>query len=138
MPMKKVVALLAVAGGALLVSGCGNTSMFNHAGPDEFAVQRQAPLVIPPDFAIAPPKQGQPRPADDSVQQQTLNALFGGSQPRSSIESNALSMAGSADPAIRSTVGDPNTYTVAKDRVTQQILAAPEGDGRDAQTAVGG
>ena len=64
--------------------------------------------------------------------------LFGGPAARSDIESNALSMAGTAEPSIRSTVGDTGTHTVAKGQVTQQILAAPEGDGRDAQAAIGG
>lgn len=137
MPMTKTGALVLVATGALLLSGCGTTGTRAHSGPDEFAVQRQAPLVTPPDFALTPPKQGQPRPADDSVQEETLNALFGGPQASSTIEKNTLSMAGSSDPSIRSTVGDPKTFTVAKGRVTQQILAAPEGDGRDAQTAIG-
>jgi len=138
MPMKKTGALILVAAGAALVSGCGSTGLLNHAGPDEFAVQRQSPLVVPPDFTLAPPKQGQPRPADDSVQQQALDALFGGPQARSDIEKSTLSMAGPADPSIRSTVGDPSTYTVAKGQVTRAILAAPEGDGRDAQTTIEG
>jgi len=138
MPMKKTGALILVAAGAVLVSGCGSTGLLNHGGPDEFAVQRQTPLVVPPDFTLSPPKQGQPRPADDSVQQQALDALFGGPQARSDIEKSTLSMAGPADPAIRSTVGDPGTYTVAKGQVTRAILAAPEGDGRDAQTTVEG
>jgi len=47
-------------------------------------------------------------------------------------------MAGPAAPSIRSTVGDPGTYTVAKGQVTRAILAAPEGDGRDAQTTIEG
>jgi len=136
--MKKTGALILVAAGAALVSGCGSTGLLNHAGPDEFAVQRQSPLVVPPDFTLAPPKQGQPRPADDSVQQQALDALFGGPQARSDIEKSTLSMAGPADPSIRSTVGDPTTYTVAKGQVTRAILAAPEGDGRDAQTTIEG
>ncbi|EQB10495.1 hypothetical protein L284_16775 [Novosphingobium lindaniclasticum LE124] len=136
--MKKTGALILVAAGAALVSGCGSTGLLNHAGPDEFAVQRQSPLVVPPDFTLAPPKQGQPRPADESVQQQALDALFGGPQARSDIEKSTLSMAGPADASIRSTVGDPGTYTVAKGQVTRAILAAPEGDGRDAQTTIEG
>lgn len=138
MRMKKTGALVLVATGAVMLSACGSTGLFNRARPDEFAVQRQTPLVVPPDFSLAPPKQGQPRPADDSLQQQTLDALFGGPQARSDIEKNALSLAGTSEPSIRSTVGDPGTYTVSKGQLTQAILAAPEGDGRDAQTAVGG
>ncbi|MFC0203687.1 DUF3035 domain-containing protein [Novosphingobium soli] len=138
MRMKKTGALVLVATGAVLLSACGSTGLFNRSRPDEFAVQRQTPLVVPPDFSLTPPKEGQPRPADESLQQQTLDALFGGPQARSEIETSALNLAGTADPAIRSTVGDPSTYTVAKGQVTRAILAAPEGDGRDAQTSVGG
>lgn len=138
MPMKKTGALILVTTGAVLLSACGSTGLFNRNRPDEFAVQRQSPLVVPPDFSLTPPKEGEPRPADGSLQQQTLDALFGGPQARSDIEKNTLGMAGTADPGIRSSVGDPQTYTVAKGQVTRAILSAPEGDGRDAQTSVGG
>ena len=33
--------------------------------------------------------------------------------------------------SIRSTVGDPKTNTVAKGDVTRDIIAAPQGDGRE-------
>lgn len=138
MRMKKTGALILVAAGAAMLSACGSTGLFDHNRPDEFAVQRQTPLVVPPDFALSPPKQGEPRPVDDNTaQQQTLDALFGGPQARSDVEKQTIDLAGPAAPSIRSTVGDPGTYTVAKGQVTQAILAAPEGDGRDAQTAIG-
>lgn len=134
----KAGALVVVTAGAVVLSGCGSTGLFDRNRPDEFAVQRQSPLVVPPDFTLSPPKQGQPRPADESLQQQTLDAMFGGPQARSEIEKTTLGMAGTPAPAIRSTVGDPSTYTVAKGQVTRSILSAPEGDGRDAQTSIGG
>ena len=46
--------------------------------------------------------------------------------------------AGAADPGIRSTVADSGTNTVAKGDVTRDILAAPEGDGREAQAKTPG
>ncbi|MDE8651639.1 DUF3035 domain-containing protein [Novosphingobium album (ex Liu et al. 2023)] len=131
--------ILFVATGALLLSGCGSTGgLFNRDRPDEFAVQRQTPLVVPPDFSLTPPKPGEPRPYDRPLQQQTLDALFGGPSARSEIETRTLGMAGTAAPAIRSSVGDFTTNTVAKGQITRQILAAPEGDGQSAQTAIGG
>lgn len=138
MPTKKIGALILVTTGAVILSGCGSTGLFNRNRPDEFAVQRQSPLVVPPDFSLSPPTQGQPRPSDEGLQQQTLDALFGGPQARSDVEKSALSLAGSSDPSIRSTVGDPGTHTVAKGQVTRAILSAPEGDGQNAQTAIGG
>jgi len=136
--MKKTGAFLLVTTGAVLLSACGSTGLFNRNRPDEFAVQRQSPLVVPPDFSLSPPKQGQPRPTDESLQQQTLDALFGGPQARSDIEKSTLGMAGTAEPGIRSKVGDPQTYTVAKGQVTRATAAAPEGDGQTAQTTLGG
>lgn len=130
--------LAVAATGIALLSGCGTSGgLLNRDRPDEFAVQRQSPLVVPPDFALKPPQQGVPRPADETLQGQTLDALFGGPSARSEIERSAISLAGTSDPSIRSTVGDTATHTVAKGRVTQQILAAPEGDGRDAQAQIG-
>ena len=136
--MRTLPALVLATAGAAMLAGCGSSGLFNRDRPDEFAVQRQAPLVIPPDFALTPPRPGEPRPADRSLQQQTLDALFGGPAPRSAIEANTISRAGEAAPGIRSSVGDHLTNTVAKGRVTRDILAAPEGDGREAQVAIGG
>jgi hypothetical protein len=92
--------------------------------------------VIPPDFALAPPNPGAPRPQDNDASRQALDALFGGPAPRSQVERDTISRAGTAQPGIRSAVGDPGTNTVAKGSVTRDILAAPEGDGREAQAAI--
>lgn len=139
MRKSKVVKMSVLAGTtAVLLSGCSSGGLFNRGRPDEFAVQRQTPLVVPPDFSLTPPQQGEPRPAEATLQGQTLDALFGGPSARSEIETNALALAGTAAPSIRSTVGDLATHSVAKGRVTQQILAAPEGDGLNAQVAIGG
>jgi len=128
-----------LAGAAtVLLAGCGGGGgLLNRDRPDEMAVQRQAPLVVPPDFALTPPAPGAPRPADNTTAQQALDALFGGAAPRSEVERNAISRAGNSAPGIRSSVGDPGTNTVAKGAVTRDILAAPQGDGREAQASVG-
>jgi hypothetical protein len=119
-----------------LLAGCGSTGLLNRERPDEFAVSRQAPLVVPPDFSLTPPNPGAPRPQDNDAANQALDALFGGPAPRSQIEKDALGRAGASAVGIRSTVGDPQTNTVAKGTVTRDILAAPEGDGREAQAAI--
>ena len=136
--MRKMTALFLVTCASALLAGCGGGGgLFNRDRPDEFAVQRQAPLVVPPDFALTPPAPGAPRPADRTTAQQTLDALFGGPAPRSDVEKNTIGRAGNPATSIRSTVGDPQTNTVAKGDVTRDILAAPQGDGREAQTQIG-
>ena len=137
--MRKSISLLALAGTSLLLAGCGSGGgLLSRARPDEFAVQRQAPLVVPPDFALTPPAPGAPRPQDVDSSQQAMQALFGGPAPRSKVESDAISQAGSAAPGIRSSVGDPQTNTVAKGDLVQSIIAAPQGDGQSAQAVIPG
>ncbi|MEO1046635.1 MAG: DUF3035 domain-containing protein [Pseudomonadota bacterium] len=125
-----------VIGLAMGVTACGSTSIFDRDRPDEFAVSRQAPLVIPPDFALQPPRPGVARPQQSSASEQALEALFGGPQARSATERATIERAGAADPAIRSTVADPDTDTVDKGTVVRDIIAAPEGDGREAQSSI--
>ncbi|MET0181040.1 MAG: DUF3035 domain-containing protein, partial [Novosphingobium sp.] len=74
----RAVTLPLVAAGAVLLAGCGSTGLFDRDRPDEFAVSRQAPLVIPPDFARVPPNPGAPRPQANDASAQALDALFGG------------------------------------------------------------
>jgi hypothetical protein len=135
--MRKNTALILVAAASTLLAGCGGGGLFNRDRPAEFAVQRQSPLVVPPDFALTPPQQGAPRPSVTSTQQQTLDALFGGPAPRSDVERNTIGRAGTAVPGIRSSAGDHQTHTVAKGEITRDILAAPQGDGREAQAVAG-
>lgn len=131
--------LVLIATGVALVgslSACGKSG-YDRARPDEFAVARAAPLVIPPDFALVPPRPGAPRPQDTSPSSQALDALFGGSQARSASENAALDAAGrtAADTGARSTAGSPTTNVVDKGQTTRDIVAAPEGDGQAARAS---
>ena len=119
-----------------ILAGCGSSSgVFNRARPNEFAVTRAAPLVVPPDFALKPPAPGTARAQEADSSTQALQAMFGGPAPRSAAETGALNQAGQtrAAPGIRSNVGDPNTSVADKGAVTRDIIAAPEGDGQDAR-----
>ena len=134
--MRKSVPLILGVAGVALLSGCGKRG-YDRARPDEFAVARQAPLVIPPDYALVPPQPGAARPQDSNAQAQTLQALFGSNTARSAGENAALDQAGAAGAhaGIRSSVGDPKTNVVDKGATTRDIVAAPEGDGQDARAA---
>jgi len=134
--MTSVTRLALFAGSAALLAGCGSGGFLTRDRPDEFAVQRQAPLVVPPDFNLVPPAPGAPRPAEGSASEQALDVLFGGPAQRSGVESGVIGRAGAADPGIRSAVGDADTNTVAKGGVTRDIVAAPQGDGASAQATI--
>jgi hypothetical protein len=125
---------LAASAATLLLAGCANGGIMGRDRPDEFAVARNAPLVIPPDFNLTPPKPGEPTPQGADARTQALEALFGGPAPRSESERQILNQAGTDRAAIgaRSVAGDPSTTVVDKGAVTQTILVAPSGAGRDA------
>ena len=131
--MRLSTGLLALA--TLSLTACGGGGFLDRERPDEFAVQRQAPLVVPPDFNVVPPAPGAPRPSD-SAAEQALEVLFGGTAPRSAVETSALDRAGTSEAGIRSSVGDPQTNTVDKGTVTRDIIAAPVGAGRFAQAVI--
>ena len=132
--MRFVNLSLAASAATLLLAGCGTSGIMGRDRPDEFAVTRSAPLVIPPDYALVPPKTGAPQAQGADARTQALEALFGGPAPRSAAEEAMLRAAGTttATTGARSTSGDPDTVVVDKGAVTQTIIAAPEGAGREA------
>jgi hypothetical protein len=131
--MRSVIVLGAAA---LTLAGCTGGGL-NRDRPDEFAVARRAPLVVPPDFALAPPSPGAPRPQEADSSTQALEAMFGGPAPRSAPEAAALSRAGADRSAagIRTAVGSPETNAGDQGAITRDIIAAPEGDGQDARAS---
>ena len=130
--MRKLIPTLLVLP-AIALGGCsllgGKTQPL-----DEFAVARNAPLVIPPDYTLTPPVAGTVSTTAEGAQAQAIEALFGGPAPRSQTESKMLENAG-RDRAIigaRSVAGDPETRVVDKGADTQAIIAAPESNSTEA------
>jgi len=127
-------ASLILIAAALVLAGCGSrTGIGGAKGPDEFAISRNAPLVVPPDYSLTPPRPGEPRPIGDATtQSQAAEALFGpGVQvpPKSQSEQNLLDKTGASriDPSIRSSAGDPKTLTVDKGVFLRDLMSAPAG-----------
>jgi hypothetical protein len=144
--MKKNILAGAALGALVALSGCASAGNIGQqlwdwdirgeqaAAP---ATGRAAPLVVPPDFALEPTAATAVRPTDGG-QEQVLEALFGGTAPRSAAERAISGTPGSAEMGIRSSVGDPQTVTVNKGSITRDIIAAPEGDGQTAQAVIPG
>ncbi len=115
------------AGAALLVlaglSGCAGFTKAVGGGknpPDEFAITTKAPLVVPPDYALRPPKPGESRPDEMSASERARQVLMGGASGAAPSpgeqqllrKSNALT----ADPNIRAILDAETGNRAEKDR----------------------
>ena len=130
--MRKLIPTLAIIP-AIALGGC-NLLGSKTKPLDEFAVARNAPLVIPPDYSLTPPVAGTVSSTAEGAQAQAIEALFGGPAPRSQTEATMLDNAG-RDRAVvgaRSVAGDPDTRVVDKGAQTQAIIAAPEANSAEA------
>ena len=133
---KSLSALVIVA--AVATSGCALVRP-KASRADQFAVARTAPLIVPPDFSLAPPVAGTAGISAGDAQQQAIDALFGGPAPRPMSENSVLDAAGRevAQLGIRSTVWDPDTRVVDKGPTTLQILSAPPKNSNIASAQIG-
>lgn len=135
--MIKLSTAVAVVTCAAMLSGCA--ALRGGKSPDEFAVTRNAPLIIPPDFHLTPPVAGTAGLSAGDAQQQAIDALFGPPAPRSPGETALLETAGrnTAQIGIRSVVQSPSTRLVDKGAATLTILSAPPADSEIASAQIG-
>uniref|UniRef100_UPI001576CDE0 DUF3035 domain-containing protein n=1 Tax=Sphingomonas bacterium TaxID=1895847 RepID=UPI001576CDE0 len=97
--MSKRIWVLGAPLALLVLAGChggqrgGVFTARRNGVPNEFVVGRSAPLVVPPDFALVPPRPGAPRPQEADSSTQALSALFGGQQRPSQGEQVLLQQA---------------------------------------------
>lgn len=135
--MRKVSALL-LGLATIGLAGCQSIFGGGESRLDEFAVARNAPLVIPPDYSLTPPAPGTATLSASDAQGQAIQALFGGPAPRSASETSLLEKAGGDRVAlgIRSLAGDAGTQVVDKGETTRTIINAPQGDGQVASVQV--
>jgi len=131
------VRLSILGGAALMLIGC--ESIREAAGvvkspPDEFAVVTKAPLVVPPDFNLRPPKPGAP-PTNQSSPTDAAQAAMTGDDPAavaaslpstySPGEKMILANTGgaTADHGIRTQLAaDDRSMATANDSFTDQLL----------------
>lgn len=85
--MRKFTSLLILGASLVGLSACSGAKEklgLVKDAPDEFAVIRRAPLVVPPELARLPvPQPGAPRPQEKSAQELAAEAVFGENVPQS-------------------------------------------------------
>lgn len=146
--MKISVSPFLLLGAVLALTACDSVRQELGLGrnpPDEFAVVDRAPLSVPPDFALRPPRPGAPRPQEVEVTSQAKQSLFGeqttgkSAAHQSGGEKDLLTALGAdkADPAIRQQLDREATQRVDGDKhLIQELLwwknNTPEGVAVDA------
>lgn len=122
---------------AVLISGCSQLQSITGKGknpPDEFAVVKRPPLIVPPEFELAPPDPGEPTPQDLASAAETLRALFPDREgvvpvPSKGEESLLRNIEAGSLPKIRSEVGNVNTPVVEKGTLLDEIIQTENRDG---------
>ncbi len=113
MTLKSVIVLLVAS---VSLAACGGN---NKLTPDEFEVVNRAPLVVPPEAELAPPRPGEPRAQEINPGRQAYDALFPKKKikkqpPKSKAELDMLRRMTSSGADVRSESGGPNDKTVVK------------------------
>jgi hypothetical protein len=130
-------AALAVAVAAVALAGCDtlrNAAGMDKSAPDEFAVTTKAPLVIPPDYNLQPPRPGAVPTNQVDPTEAAENALFGNDPatvaaqlPNTFSETEKMVLANAkvqnTDPQIRQNLAsDYKNMVATDDGFTKDIL----------------
>jgi len=70
------IAVVLAVGAMAGCGGVGKSLGFGKQSPDEFAVVRNAPLTLPPDYSLRPPRPGAQRPQEETIRQEAENTVF--------------------------------------------------------------
>jgi hypothetical protein len=131
----RVVGSLLLGGTVILLGGCSSDKLARTFGltrdaPDEYTVTTRAPLSMPPDYNLRPPRPGAPRPQEQSERQQAQEALV----PQTALDAPAgggtsagqaalVQEAGPAAPSnIRSEVDQDARYAANDQSFVDKVL----------------
>jgi hypothetical protein len=145
---RRLIGSLLLSGGLMLtlipLGGCGGDKLMRTFGltrdsPDEYTVTTRAPLSMPPDYNLRPPRPGAARPQEQSERQQAqealapqtaLNATQGGSAGQAAL----VQEAGPAAPAdIRGKIDQDARYAANDESFIGKVLYWRKPDTHDVQ-----
>ncbi len=132
-----VIALLGLS--VVILTGCEQARQAlgqTKQSPDEFAVFSRAPLSLPPDYALRPPRPGAERPQKVNPRDRLRQAIAASGGPRTAAkqpaptglspgEAAVLKSAGAlnTDPLIRGIINRESTLLAAESRtLTDKIV----------------
>lgn len=131
---RKALVVTGAAVLALSLSGCGGGGGIREAlgytkdAPDEFTIVTKAPLVVPPDFSLRPPRPGAPSPRETQPEDLAESLLLGSQSSETAADKGEqilLAKAGAtrADSNIRNVIDEETRSLKAKqDTFTNDVL----------------
>lgn len=141
--MTRSITIMALAAAAA-ASGCSTMQAAlgsTKTAPDEFRVITSAPLTLPPDYSLRPPRPGDPRPQELDPTAEAHAALFGQDtgQDASVGERALVSGAGAdaVDPTVRDQVDFEGAGIVHRDEDFADRVIGFQGAAADAAVAAG-
>ena len=127
--MKQFILLSCLAVSLTACSGVRETIGLNRTPPDEFKVVKRAPLEVPDQLTLPPPRPGAPRPQELAVPVAAKQALVGEVQepPRTATQGEAALLrqtgADEAEADIRARVDEETAKIQDEEQsVTQKLL----------------
>jgi predicted small lipoprotein YifL len=124
----KLKSVSVVVTASALLAACGSGGKLS---PNEFEVVSRAPLIVPPEATLTPPRPGQSHAQQINPTQQAFEALFPGKRfrrqlPKSSSELSLLRQLPSSEPDVRSNVGFADVEVVKKTLLLADLLEIQE------------
>ncbi|NNE57654.1 MAG: DUF3035 domain-containing protein [Hellea sp.] len=131
MSMRKILGLSALIGFGVAMSGCASASKalgLKQSAPNEFNILTKAPLVVPPEYNLRPPRAGESSYENNYTQKAAREALVGeiDSAEPSQGEMYLMGKAGAprANPEIRVEIDGQNSVERKTTSFSEAILGA--------------
>ncbi len=116
--MKKSLLLLAAGAALAATAACSSSGNSGSGTPNEFRVVTKAPLSVPPEYSLRPPKAGTTIPAEVEAAASGVTTAFGTTMGADASASEkalvAAAGANAANPSIRAQVDYEETKAIRK------------------------
>jgi hypothetical protein len=131
-PIPRIMTALLLAGAGCGLSACAGGGLARNFGfvrdaPDEYTVTTQAPLSMPPDYSLRPPRPGAPRPQDRSERLQAEEALapqvaLSDVQPNAAVSPGQQALLAEVGPPAPAGIRNEVDQQAAEDKPSQGFI----------------
>ena len=122
--MNRYAPILLAGALSLALGGCEDVRSalgVEKTSPDEFSVITHAPLSMPPDYALRPPRPGTARPQDETAQAMAKSAITG--TPVASSATASAAGTNSAEGKFLQQAGATNVDPNIREQVDQETAS---------------